>query len=50
MPKKVERRLRKEAREKFPGDKEKQDHYVYGTMNRLGLLSHHHKQEQESHK
>lgn len=26
------------AKRKFPGDKEKQDQYVYGTMNRLGLL------------
>lgn len=38
MPKKLERKLRKEAREKFPGDKERQDQYVYGTMNKLGLL------------
>lgn len=38
MPKKLERKLRKEAREKFPGDKEKQDQYVYGAMKNLGLL------------
>jgi len=50
MPKKVERRLWREAREKFPGDREKQEHYVYGTMNKLGMLSHHHKVEQEKHK
>jgi hypothetical protein len=49
MPKKVERKLRREAREKFPNDKEKQDAYVYGTMNKLGLTSHHHKEEQKSH-
>ncbi|MGH8397488.1 MAG: hypothetical protein ACRETA_04495 [Gammaproteobacteria bacterium] len=48
MPKKVERRLWKEAKEKFPGDEEKQKAYVYGTMNKLGLLSHHHGKEQKS--
>ena len=40
MPRKVERRLRREAERKFPSDKEKQDAYVYGTMNKLGLLKH----------
>lgn len=40
MPKKVERKLKREARKKYPGDKEKQDQYVYGTMNKLGLLKH----------
>lgn len=38
MPKKLERKLRREARRKFPGDKERQDAYVYGTMNKLGML------------
>lgn len=38
MPKHVERKLRVEARRKFPGDKEKQDAYVYGTMQKLGLM------------
>lgn len=38
MPKKLERKLKKEAKEKFPGDKEKQDQYVYGTMNKLRML------------
>lgn len=38
MPKKLERKLKREARKKFPGDKERQDAYVYGTMNKLGLL------------
>lgn len=38
MPKKVERRLRREAEEKFPGDKERQDTYVYGELNNLGLM------------
>lgn len=43
MPKKVERALKKEAKRKFPGDKERQDAYVYGTMNKLGML--HNKKE-----
>jgi len=38
MPKHVERKLRMQARKKFPGDKEKQDTYVYGTMEKLGLM------------
>lgn len=33
MPKQVEERLRREALEKFPGDQERQDRYVYGTMH-----------------
>lgn len=36
MPKKLERKLRKEARDKFPGDKERQDAYVAGPMRKLG--------------
>lgn len=48
MPKKVERRLWQEARKKFPGDRERQEQYVYGTMNKLGFLSHHHGKEQKS--
>jgi hypothetical protein len=35
MPKEIEDRLKKEAEKKFPGDKERQDAYVYGTMNRI---------------
>jgi hypothetical protein len=36
MPTKVEEKLRKEAEEKFPGDKPRQDRYIYGTMRHLG--------------
>lgn len=37
MPKKLERKLRREAlKEGFRGDRV--DAYVYGTMNRLGLM------------
>jgi hypothetical protein len=35
VPAELERRLKREAEKKFPGDKERQDRYVYGTMNRL---------------
>ncbi len=36
MPKKMEKELKVEARKKFPGDKERQDKYVYGTMRKTG--------------
>lgn len=32
MPRKLEEKLKREAKEKFPGDKQKQDAYVYGTL------------------
>jgi len=36
MPKKLERELKTEARKKFPGNKERQDKYVYGTLRKTG--------------
>ena len=36
MPKKLEKELKAEARKKFPGDKERQDKYVYGTLRKTG--------------
>lgn len=36
MPTKIEATLREEAEKKFPGDKKRQDIYIYGTMRRLG--------------
>ena len=36
MPKKMERELKAEAKKKFPGDKERQDKYVYGTLRKTG--------------
>jgi len=36
MPKKAEEALRREARKKFPGDKERQDKYVYGALRNMG--------------
>lgn len=35
LPAELERRLKAEARKKFPKDKERQDRYVYGTLNKL---------------
>jgi len=32
MPKAMEKALKKTAKKKFPGNKERQDRYVYGTM------------------
>jgi len=36
MPKKVEKKLKTQARKKFPGDKKRQDKYVYGTLRKAG--------------
>jgi len=36
MPTKIEAELRAEAEKKFPGNKARQDAYIYGTMRRLG--------------
>lgn len=35
MPKMVEAKLKREAAQKFPNDKERQDRYVYGTLNKM---------------
>lgn len=35
MPKELEDKLKKEAKEKFPDDEEKQNAYVYGTLRKL---------------
>lgn len=36
VPTKVEAKLREEAEKKFPGNKQRQDAYIYGTMRKLG--------------
>jgi hypothetical protein len=36
MPKEIEERLRREAKEKFPGDKKRQNAYIYGTLRKKG--------------
>ena len=36
MPKKLELKLKKEARIKFPLDKERQARYVYGILRKTG--------------
>lgn len=38
MPKELEDKLRKEAEKKFPGDKKRQDAYVYGTLRNTGWI------------
>lgn len=36
MPLELERKLREEAEKKFPGDKQRQNAYIYGTLRKLG--------------
>jgi hypothetical protein len=36
MPTQVEAKLREEARRKFPGDQERQNAYIFGTLRKLG--------------
>jgi hypothetical protein len=36
MPKKMERALKQRAKERFPGNREQQDRYVYGRMRATG--------------
>ncbi len=36
MPVKMEKELKKEASKKFPGNKKRQDAYVYGTLRKTG--------------
>jgi hypothetical protein len=36
MPVELERKLREEAERKFPGDKERQQRYIYGTLRKTG--------------
>lgn len=36
MPVALERKLKAEAERKFPGDKRRQDAYVYGTLRQTG--------------
>lgn len=36
MPKAMEEALKRRARKMFPGDEERQDKYVYGTMRKQG--------------
>ncbi len=45
MPKKAERELRKQARKKFPGNKERQDKYVYGALRKMGWKPSHQKKK-----
>jgi hypothetical protein len=36
MPALLENKLKAEAKKKFPGDQERQDKYVYGTLRARG--------------
>ena len=36
MPKALEKELKAKAKKKFPGNKKKQDAYVYGTLRNTG--------------
>ena len=36
MPKELEKKLKQEAKKKFPVDKKKQDRYVYGALRKTG--------------
>ena len=38
MPKALEKRLKAEAKKKFPNDKKRQDAYVFGTMRKTGWV------------
>lgn len=35
MPKRLEAKLKAEAARKYPGDRERQDRYVYGTLAKV---------------
>lgn len=35
MPKKLHDKLKREAKKKFPGNKKRQDAYVYGTLQKI---------------
>ena len=45
MPKKLEKELKATARKKFPGDKERQDKYVYGVLRKTGWVPSHQKKK-----
>jgi len=36
MPRAIEEKLRQEAIKKFPGDKKRQNAYIYGTLRKTG--------------
>lgn len=36
MPKEAERRLRAQAKKKFPKDRVKQEAYIYGALRKMG--------------
>jgi hypothetical protein len=38
---KLKENLRKRAKKKFPGNEERQERYVWGTLHNLGLIGKH---------
>jgi len=46
MPKALEKKLKAEARKKFPKDKKRQDRYVYGALRKTGWVP----KKQQQHK
>jgi len=45
MPKELEKKLKAQARKKFPKDKERQDKYVYGALRKTGWRPSHQKRK-----
>lgn len=41
MPKELHDKLKKRAEQKFPGDKERQDKYIYGTLAKIEKAQNH---------
>jgi hypothetical protein len=38
MPVKMEKRLKAKAKKKYPGNKKRQDAFVYGTLRKTGWV------------
>jgi len=45
MPKELEKKLKAQARKKFPRDKKRQDKYVYGALRKTGWSPSHQKRK-----
>lgn len=47
MPKELEKQLEKEAKKKFPGDTERQNHYIYGALANYEKKKNHRKKRRK---
>jgi hypothetical protein len=47
MPEELERKLKAQARKKFPGDKKRQNAYVYGALRKTGWTPSHQKKKRK---